>query len=124
MQTSAIEDILEGYARIGGAAEIDRLRTALRQAYAAMTEAQRISFLSSPTTIDTYESALCEEGIPAPEGVERLVDAALRHGEDSDPDMEPGDLQVFLREAYAHLDAAQRADFEANAPAEGSRPTL
>jgi hypothetical protein len=32
--------------------------------------------------------------------VQRLIDAAAKHGQDSDPDHEVGDLQEFLRLAW------------------------
>ena len=40
--------------------------------------------------------------------VERLIEAARRHGEDSEPDHEVGDLQDVLRAAWAELTPDQR----------------
>lgn len=111
-----LEGIIEGYAEAGGSTEIDNLRMALRQAASLMSAQQRLAFLSSDATMDTLEAALFEVDMDPPRDVEALIAAAIQHGEDSEPDMEPGDLQVYLRGAYEVLDADQRATFEASAP--------
>jgi hypothetical protein len=38
--------------------------------------------------------------LAAQNGVERLIDSATQHGQDSEPDHEVGDLQGFLRLAW------------------------
>jgi hypothetical protein len=43
--------------------------------------------------------------------IEHYIDLAKQHGEDSDPDHEVGDLQTFLREAWAILSPTQRVAF-------------
>lgn len=42
--------------------------------------------------------------------VERIVEAATLHGEESEPDHEVGDLQTALREAWKRMTPAQRSD--------------
>lgn len=42
-------------------------------------------------------------------GVERLIAAAQKHGAESDPNHEVGDLQDALRACWAHLSARGRA---------------
>ena len=44
---------------------------------------------------------------PSPEPLERLIDAARRHGELSEPDHEIGDLQAILRACWQRLTPAQ-----------------
>ncbi len=43
--------------------------------------------------------------------VEFLLKAATRHGEDSEPDHEVGDLQDFLRAAWNLMTPAQQQEF-------------
>lgn len=43
------------------------------------------------------------------EGAEQIIKAAEKHGQDSDPDFEVGDLQVALREAWKQMTPYQRA---------------
>jgi len=43
--------------------------------------------------------------------VEFYIDAAQKHGEDSEPDHEVGDLQDFLRRAWALMSPDQRVEF-------------
>lgn len=40
---------------------------------------------------------------------EQILGAATQHGEDSDPDMEVGDLQIVLRRAIGLMTTEQRA---------------
>lgn len=47
----------------------------------------------------------------AERSAEYLCAVANRHGNDADPDMEVGDLQIFLRSAFEILTPAQRAQF-------------
>jgi hypothetical protein len=42
------------------------------------------------------------------EGVEILLDAAQKHGSESEPDMEVGDLQIFARVMWKHLGRHKR----------------
>lgn len=42
---------------------------------------------------------------------ETLIDAALEHGENSEPDHEAGDLQQYIRSSWELLTRTQRRDF-------------
>lgn len=46
------------------------------------------------------------------QGIEYYIGIAQQHGAHSDPDHEVGDLQAFLREAWAVLSEAQRRAFQ------------
>lgn len=43
--------------------------------------------------------------------IDRLINAAKQHGEDSEPDHEVGDLQDYLRAAWRIMSPAQRLQF-------------
>lgn len=46
--------------------------------------------------------------------IEAYLDAAKTHGEDSEPDHEVGDLQQYLRAAWAIMTPEQQAQFRAD----------
>ena len=79
-----------------------------------LSPAKKKDMLAHPDTMETYESALFEDDMSPAADIEVLIAAAKTHGEDSEPDMEPGDLQIFLRTAHAMLDAKQVVAFEAD----------
>lgn len=51
----------------------------------------------------------------ADDRIEAVLDAAKRHGEEGEPDMEVGDLQIVLRAAWAMLAPSARARLLAHA---------
>lgn len=112
----ALEALLEATAQQGYAEEIARLRAFLRLADSLFLPEQRSAFLTDDETMATLEGALAEDDVPPANDVEALIDAARTHGEDSEPDMEPGDLQVYLRTAYGMLDPGRQARFWEDVP--------
>jgi len=96
--------------------EIDDLNVFLRALWKVMSPGQQQEFLKLEHVVETYAGALGvdiedgEELTPAT-GVEDLIKAAKQHGEDSEPDMEPGDLQIFFMEGAKLLNAEQDAAF-------------
>ena len=46
--------------------------------------------------------------------IETYIKSAQQHGEDSEPDHEIGDLQVFLRAAFRHMSTGERHAFAAD----------
>lgn len=61
---------------------------------------------SSPSDCDGQSFDLAGDG-----ALEHLISAAQKHGEDSDPDHEVGDLQDLLRSMWGRLSEDQRRDF-------------
>lgn len=69
------------------------LRTALREAASKFDAAQTRALLTHPTVLMTAEAAWAEGPV---ESVEALIGIAAEHGQDSEPEMEEGDLEAFL----------------------------
>ncbi|MEJ8837632.1 hypothetical protein [Ramlibacter sp. AN1133] len=81
----------------------------MRQAYAqqAMDSPEAAQALS--IAAGRLEEALHVPAVDTAVVVESLIEVAQRHGEDSDPDHEVGDLQDFLRATWEVLAPGQRA---------------
>lgn len=62
---------------------------------AKMTDEQSSRLLSHPAVAMTYESA-SEDDDATPSSVQDLIDSAHRHGLESEPEMEDGDLEAYL----------------------------
>lgn len=119
----ALEEILESAASKGGEGEIAFLREGLRLAAGLLGSEGMAAFLNSDQTMDTLRSAACDDEAEPAKDVEELIDSAKAHGDDSEPDMEPGDLQVYLREAFEALSPEYRDKFIAAMPAlDGATP--
>ncbi len=56
--------------------------------------------------------------MPEEPGIEGLITAAERHGQDSEPDHEVGDLQSLLRKAWDLMEPHQRTALLASSEAE------
>lgn len=56
--------------------------------------------------------------MPEEAGIERLIAAAERHGQDSEPDHEVGDLQSLLRRAWELMEPHQRTTLLTSSEAE------
>lgn len=89
------------------ALELVHHRAAIDKTAQGLSSAQRVQAMNHASVRlrqMTYTPAVDTQ--PA---IERLIEAARRHGEDSDPDHEVGDLQGLLRQAWELLPAMQRS---------------
>lgn len=96
--------------------EIGDLQLLLRNLWNAMNDAQKLAFRKS----DSVDQALffleadhVTDVTPNDVFIEHCLDAARDHGNASEPDHEPGDLQDMARDGWRLLDGGQRSDVAA-----------
>jgi hypothetical protein len=88
----------------------EQAKTSPATAMALQLTERRIDQLTYVPYVDTSEA------------VESLIEAAKRHGAESDPDHEVGDLQDFLRAIWKQLTPAQRAAALRSGPVSAPAP--
>lgn len=82
-----------------------------RKALAPIRAAATKHNLTAPTLQDESSKSRAKASSVAPLDSQTFVTIAQRHGEDSEPDHEVGDLQAFFRAAYDMLTPEQRECF-------------